>query len=52
MTADVRDAAVQLVDSRHGYTYEFSANPEAHLAEYDEEEARLAAALNKERSRS
>lgn len=38
---DVRDQAVANVDARHGYTYEFSHSPEAHLREYDEEERRL-----------
>lgn len=40
-TDDVRSRAVETVDGRHGYTYEFSGSPAAHLQEYDDEEARL-----------
>lgn len=35
---EIRSAAVATVDRRHGYTYEFSSSPEAHLQEYDDEE--------------
>lgn len=41
----VRSQAVANVDARHRYTYEFSACPEAHLREYDEEEELLLAQL-------
>ena len=41
---DFRSQAVENVDGRHGYTYEFSPSPNNHLSEYDEEEARLRAA--------
>ena len=37
----LRSQAVENVDARYGYTWEFSNQPNAHLAEYDEEEARL-----------
>lgn len=37
----VRDQAVENVDARHGYTCEFSSDPESHVQEYDEEETRL-----------
>ena len=40
----IRDQAVANVDARHGYTIEHSPNPEAHHAEYGEEEARLRSA--------
>ena len=33
-----REAAVEIVDRRHGYTVEFAPTPEAHRAEYDAEE--------------
>jgi hypothetical protein len=36
----VRDEAVRIVDQRHGYTVEHAPDPEAHRAEYDEEERR------------
>jgi len=39
----LRSQAVENVDARYGYTYEFSHSPEWHLAEYDEEEHRLTA---------
>jgi regulator of replication initiation timing len=38
---DFRDEAVANVDQRHGFTYEFAPNPEAHRAEYGGEERRL-----------
>lgn len=38
---DFRDAAVAIVDGRHGAAIEFSHDPEGHRAEYDEVEARL-----------
>lgn len=38
----VRDEAVRAVDARHGYTVEYAPDPEAHRAEYDEEERRVA----------
>lgn len=41
MTDVIRSWAVENVDGRHGYTYEFSGSPGAHLAEYDDEEDRL-----------
>lgn len=37
----IRSQAVENVDARHGYTYEFSSSPNAHLQEYDDEEQRL-----------
>jgi len=40
-TFDARDEAVRIVDQRHGYTVEASPDPDAHRAEYDDEEARL-----------
>ena len=42
-TDDLRDKAVENVDRRRGYTYEFSHDSENHLQEYDEEEVRLRA---------
>jgi hypothetical protein len=39
----LRDRAVANVDARHGYTVEFASDPDAHRAEYDEEERRLEA---------
>lgn len=38
---DIRARAVEIVDARHGYTYEFSSSPEAHLREYADEYERL-----------
>ena len=35
----VRDEAVRIVDTRHGYTAEHAPDPESHRAEYDAEEA-------------
>ena len=37
----IRQLAVIIVDGRHGFTMEFSSNPEDHAKEYDEEEERL-----------
>lgn len=37
----IRKLAVRKVDARRGYTWEFSTSPEAHRAEYDEEELAL-----------
>jgi hypothetical protein len=37
----LRERAVRQVDAKHGYTYEFSSSPEAHLQEYDDREAEL-----------
>lgn len=36
-----RDAAVRIVDARHGYTVEHSPHPEIHRREYEREERRL-----------
>jgi hypothetical protein len=40
---EIRSEAVRIVDERHGWTYEFSNQPNCHLIEYDEEERRLLA---------
>jgi hypothetical protein len=42
----IREIAVTLVDGKHGYTFEFSASPQAHRDEYDEVERALRAALS------
>lgn len=41
-----RDCAVEIVDGRYGYTVEHSPDPEAHRAEYEQEERRLRAAVD------
>jgi len=45
--ARAREEAVRLVDGRLGYTLEFSADPAAHRLDYDEEEARILAAIGR-----
>ncbi len=42
---DARSLAVEIVDMVHGYTVEFSNQPEAHLTEYDTAEAIIERAL-------
>ena len=46
----LRDRAVRNVDARAGHTFEFSADPESHRAEYEAEEGwlKLAAALTRQ----
>lgn len=41
LRGQIRSQAVANVDARHGFTYEFSNQPNCHLQEYDEEESRL-----------
>lgn len=42
----LRSLAVTLVDGRHGYTMEFSQNPEGHRQEYNDMESYLRTALD------